>query len=63
MGLIAGLGMDADCVKPGIKLAVAVIIAILAMIGNARTRSVSRAGFGPLGGLGLLKVAPATLWN
>lgn len=66
MGLIPALDMDANYVKLGIKLAVAVVIAVLAVVGTRKYkagRSVSPALAHWVGGLGLLNVALATLWN
>ena len=66
MGLIPALGKDVIYVKLGVKIAIALVVAVLAFIGSRkykRGEPVSKGLAHSVGGLALLNVAIATLWN
>jgi hypothetical protein len=66
MGLIPALDMDANYAKLGIKVAVAVAVAVLAFIGSRKFKKgepVSKGLAHSVGALALLNVAIATLWQ
>ncbi len=66
MGLIPALDMDANYAKLGIKFAVAVAVGVLAFIGRRKYKKGEDVGKGlahAVGGLALLNVAIATLWQ
>lgn len=66
MGLIPALDMNANYAKLGIKLAIAVVVAVLAFIGSRKYKKdepVSKGLAHAVGGLALLNVAIATLWQ
>ena len=66
MGLIPALDREANYAKLGIKLVVAVAVAVLAFIGRRRYKRGEEVGKGlahAVGGLALLNVAIATLWQ
>lgn len=66
MGLIQALDMDANYAKLGLKLAVAVAVGVLAFIGRRKYKKnepISKGLAHSVGGLALLNVAIATLWQ
>jgi hypothetical protein len=66
MGLIPALGKDVIYVKLGVKIAIALVVAVLAFIGSRKYKKgepVSKGLAHSVGGLALLNVAIATLWN
>ena len=66
MGLIPALDMDANYFKLGIKFAIALAVAVLAFIGRRKYKKdepVSKGLAHSVGGLALLNVAIATLWQ
>lgn len=66
MGLIPALDMDANYFKLGIKFAIALGVAVLAFIGRRKYKKDEPVGKGlahSVGGLALLNVAIATLWQ
>jgi hypothetical protein len=66
MGLIPALDMDANYFKLGIKFAIGLAVAVLAFIGMRKFKkgeAVSKGMAHGVGGLALLNVAIATLWN
>ncbi|HSO17251.1 MAG TPA: hypothetical protein VLS95_15005 [Arthrobacter sp.] len=66
MGLIPALDMDANYAKLGLKLAVAVAVGVLAFIGRRKYKKnepISKGLAHSVGGLALLNVAIATLWQ
>ncbi|MGK3957399.1 hypothetical protein ACLKOZ_14525 [Arthrobacter sp. R4] len=66
MGLIPALDMDANYAKLGIKFAIALAVGVLAFIGRRKYKNGEDISMGlahSVGGLALLNVAIATLWN
>lgn len=66
MGLIPALDMDANYFKLGIKFAIALAVAVLAFIGSRKFKKdepISKGLAHSVGGLALLNVAIATLWQ
>lgn len=66
MGLIPALDRDANYMKLGVKIVIALVVAILAFIGSRKFKKgepVSKGLAHSVGGLALLNVAIATLWN
>jgi archaellum biogenesis protein FlaJ (TadC family) len=66
MGLIPALDMEANYFKLGIKFAIALAVAVLAYIGSLKYKkneTISKGLAHSVGGLGLLYVAIATLWQ
>ncbi|NKX54911.1 hypothetical protein [Arthrobacter mobilis] len=66
MGLIPALDIDANYVKLGIKLAIGLVVAVLAFLGARkykRNQPVAAGMAHAVGGLALLNIALATLWN
>jgi len=66
MGLIPALDMDADDVKLTIKRVIALVVGVLAFIGRRKYKAGEPISAGlahSVGGLALLNVAIATLWN
>ena len=66
MGLIPALDMDANYFKLGIKFAVALAVGVLAFMGSRKYKKdepISKGLAHSVGGLALLNVAIATLWN
>lgn len=66
MGLIPALDMDANYVKLGIKLVIALVVGVLAFIGRRKYKANEPISTGlahAVGGLALLNIALATLWN
>ena len=66
MGLIPALDMDANYVKLGIKLVIALVVGVLAFIGRRKYKAKEPISTGlahAVGGLALLNIALATLWN
>ncbi|TJY70752.1 hypothetical protein E4J89_05450 [Arthrobacter sp. CAU 1506] len=66
MGLIPALDMDANYVKLSIKLVIALVVGVLAFIGRRKYKAGEPISAGlahSVGGLALLNVAIATLWN
>ena len=66
MGLIPALDRDANYVKLGVKIVIALVVAVLAFIGSRKFKKgepVSKGLAHSVGGLALLNVAIATLWN
>lgn len=66
MGLIPALHMDANYFKLGIKFAVALAVGVLAFIGRRKYKKgepISKGLAHGVGGLALLNVAIATIWQ
>ncbi|WP_309105576.1 hypothetical protein [Arthrobacter sp.] len=66
MGLIPALDRDANYMKLGVKIVIALVVAVLAFIGSRKYKKGEPVGKGlahSVGGLALLNVAIATLWN
>lgn len=66
MGLIPALDMDANYAKLGIKFAVALAVGVLAFIGRRKYKKDEPVSAGlahAVGGLALLNIAIATLWQ
>ena len=66
LGLIPALDMDANYFKLGIKFAIALAVGVLAFIGRRKYKkgeAISKGLAHGVGGLALLNVAIATLWN
>jgi peptidoglycan/LPS O-acetylase OafA/YrhL len=66
MGLIPALDKDANYVKLGVKIVIALVVAVLAFVGSRKYKKgepVSKGLAHGVGGLALLNVAIATLWN
>ena len=66
MGLIPALHMDANYFKLGIKFAVALAVGVLAFIGRRKYKKDEPISTGlahGVGGLALLNVAIATIWQ
>ncbi|HEY9356820.1 MAG TPA: hypothetical protein VIQ52_11005 [Arthrobacter sp.] len=66
MGLIPALDMDANYFKLGIKFAIALAVGVLAFMGRRKYKKgedISKGLAHSVGGLALLNVAIATLWN
>lgn len=66
MGLIPALNMDANYFKLGIKFAVGLAVAVLAFVGRRKYKKnepISKGLAHSVGGLALLNVAIATLWQ
>jgi FtsH-binding integral membrane protein len=66
MGLIPALDMDANYAKLGIKLVIAVVVGVLAFIGRRKYKkgeAVSPGLAHGVGGLALLNIAIATIWQ
>jgi hypothetical protein len=66
MGLIPALDIDANYVKLGIKFAIALAVGVLAFIGRRKYKNnepVSKGLAHGVGGLALLNVAIATIWQ
>lgn len=66
MGLIPALHIDANYFKLGIKFAIALAVAVLAFIGRRKYKKdepISKGLAHSVGGLALLNVAIATLWQ
>jgi hypothetical protein len=66
MGLIPALHMDANYFKLGIKFAIALAVAVLAFMGRRKYKKdepISKGLAHSVGGLALLNVAIATLWQ
>jgi archaellum biogenesis protein FlaJ (TadC family) len=66
MGLISALDMDANYFKLGIKFAIALAVAVLAFIGRRKYKKdepISKGLAHSVGGLALLNIAIATLWQ
>jgi hypothetical protein len=66
MGLIPALDMDANYAKLGVKFAIALAVGVLAFIGRRKYKKgedISKGLAHSVGGLALLNVAIATLWN
>lgn len=66
MGLIPVLHIDANYFKLGIKFAIALAVGVLAFIGRRKYKKdeeISKGLAHSVGGLALLNVAIATLWN
>jgi peptidoglycan/LPS O-acetylase OafA/YrhL len=66
MGLIPALDMDANYFKLGIKFAIALAVAVLAFIGRRKYKKdepISKGLAHSVGGLALLNIAIATLWQ
>ncbi|MDQ0821713.1 hypothetical protein QFZ79_004089 [Arthrobacter sp. V4I6] len=66
MGLIPALDMDANYFKLGIKFAIALAVVVLAFMGRRKFKKdepISKGLAHSVGGLALLNVAIATLWQ
>ncbi|MDQ0850778.1 peptidoglycan/LPS O-acetylase OafA/YrhL [Arthrobacter sp. B3I9] len=66
MGLIPALDRDANYAKLGVKLVIALVVVALAFIGRRKYKKgepVSKGLAHSVGGLALLNVAIATLWQ
>ncbi|GAB5080577.1 hypothetical protein [Arthrobacter sp. AD-310] len=66
MGLIPALDMDANYAKLGIKLVIALAVGVLAFIGRRKYKAGQPVSAGlahAVGGLALLNIAIATIWN
>ena len=66
MGLIPALDMEANYFKLGIKFAIALAVAVLAFMGRRKYKKdepISKGLAHSVGGLALLNVAIATLWQ
>ena len=66
MGLIPALDMDANYAKLGIKFAVALAVGVLAFIGRRKYKKDEPVSVGlahAVGGLALLNIGIATLWQ
>lgn len=66
MGLIPALDMDANYFKLGIKFAVALAVIVLAFVGRRKYKKdepISKGLAHSVGGLALLNIAIATLWQ
>ncbi|MBT2521689.1 hypothetical protein [Arthrobacter sp. ISL-28] len=66
MGLIPALDMDANYAKLGIKFAIGLAVGVLAFIGSRKYKKNEPISTGlahSVGGLALLNVAIATLWQ
>ncbi|MET1021692.1 MAG: hypothetical protein ABWX69_05780 [Arthrobacter sp.] len=66
MGLIPALNMDANYAKLGVKFTIALVVLVLAFIGRRKYKKdepVSKGLAHAVGGLALLNVAVATLWQ
>jgi hypothetical protein len=66
MGLIPALDMDANYFKLGIKFAIALAVVVLAFIGRRKYKKdepISKGLAHSVGGLALLNIAIATLWQ
>ena len=66
MGLIPALDMDANYFKLGIKFAVALAVGVLAFIGRRKYKKDEPVSAGlahAVGGLALLNIGIATLWQ
>jgi hypothetical protein len=66
MGLIPALHMDANYFKLGVKFAIALAVAVLAFMGRRKYKKdepISKGLAHSVGGLALLNVAIATLWQ
>jgi hypothetical protein len=66
MGLIPAMDLDANYIKLGIKLVIALVVLVLAFIGRRKYKAGQPISAGlahSVGGLALLNVAIATLWN
>jgi len=66
MGMIPALDMNANYAKLGIKLVIALIVGVLAFIGRRKYKKgepISKGLAHSVGGLALLNVAIATLWQ
>ena len=66
MGLIPALDMDANYAKLGVKFTVALVVAVLAFIGRRKYKKdepISKGLAHSVGGLALLNIAIATLWQ
>ncbi|MEO3932879.1 hypothetical protein WMO79_08710 [Micrococcaceae bacterium Sec7.4] len=66
MGLIPALDINANYAKLGIKLVIALIVGVLAFIGRRKYKKgepISKGLAHSVGGLALLNVAIATLWQ
>ena len=66
MGLIPALDMNANYFKLGIKFAIALAVVVLAFIGSRKYKKgedISKGLAHSVGGLALVNIAIATLWN
>ena len=66
MGMIPALDINANYAKLGIKLVIALIVGVLAFIGRRKYKKgepISKGLAHSVGGLALLNVAIATLWQ
>jgi hypothetical protein len=66
MGLIPALDMDANYAKLGIKFVIALAVGVLAFIGRRKYKAGEPVSSGlahAVGGLALLNIAIATIWN
>ncbi|KQR75456.1 hypothetical protein ASF98_06440 [Arthrobacter sp. Leaf337] len=66
MGLIPALDMEANYFKLGIKFAIALAVAVVAFMGRRKYKKdepISKGLAHSVGGLALLNVAIATLWQ
>ncbi|MBO3088565.1 hypothetical protein [Cellulomonas dongxiuzhuiae] len=57
------LGADANHVKIGVKLVVALVVTALVVVGRRRPEKVTRGFLGAVAGLVVLNVAIAVLWR